>query len=124
MNSTHVDLLGRALDLGICDFAMVNDHGPPSVSVGTRGSQPPMLLREEGLGVGEEQDIIALGTIDLAPGVHDPSIIACDGGHNVHTLVLELAALLEVGRKVVGLAARRESAYCAIMSILLLGRRV
>ena len=109
-DGAHIDILGGLFVLNICDLAVVDDHGPPSIALSTWRGLPCVLLGEEGLGVGEEQDIIALGAVDLAPGVHDPGVVARNGGDDVYALVLELAALLEVGGKVVGLAAGREGA--------------
>lgn len=54
-------------------------------------------------------DLVALDLVDLAPSAHDPCIIGCNNGNLVHTLALQIAVLLNVGRKVVCLAARGES---------------
>ena len=69
-----------------------------------------MVLREASLGIRQEEDIIALDVIDLAPRVHDPRIIAGDDGDDVDALGLQLRELLDVGWKVESLAAGREGA--------------
>ena len=60
------------------------------------------------LGVGQEQDVVALDLVDLAPGVHDPGIVVGNDGDVVDALALELLKLGDVGRQVVGLAAGSE----------------
>ena len=52
--------------------------------------------------------VTADNLVGLAPSVHDPSIVAGDDGNEVDALALELVELLNVGRKVVGLAAGSE----------------
>jgi hypothetical protein len=69
-----------------------------------------VVLGEETLGVGEEEDVIALDAVDLAPGVHDPRVVRRDNGNDIDALALQLPQLLNVGRKVVRLAAGCERA--------------
>jgi hypothetical protein len=66
-----------------------------------------MLLGEESLGVAQEQHLIALDAIDLAPRVHDPAVVGRNGRDNVDALFAELGAVLDVRREVVGLAAAK-----------------
>ena len=73
----------------------------------------PFLIRilgEESLGVAEEEDIVTLDAVDLAPGVHDPRVVRRDNGNDIDALALQLTQLLNVGRKVVRLAAGCERA--------------
>jgi hypothetical protein len=67
-----------------------------------------VVLGEEGLGVAEEEDVITLDTVDLAPGVHDPAVVAGNDSDDIDALALQVAELLDVGRQVVGLATGRE----------------
>jgi hypothetical protein len=83
---------------------MVEHHSPASVPV-THARRPAILLAEEGLGIAEEQDLVALDAIDLAPCVHDPAVVGGDGCDNVDALVGEGLAVLDVGGKVIGLAS-------------------
>ena len=71
-----------------------------------------MVLGEEGLVIGEHEEVIAFGdAIDLAPSVEDKLVVVGDEGDNVDTLGLELVELLDVGREVVGGAAGGESTW-------------
>jgi hypothetical protein len=83
---------------------VVEDHSPAAVAV-AHACRPAVLLGEESLGVAQEQDFIALDAVDLAPGIHDPAVVGRNGRDNVDALLAELGAVLDVGRKVVGLAS-------------------
>ena len=94
----------------------------------THTRRPAVPLREERLGVGEEQldssqnlnscprkeccesthDVIVLNAIDLAPCIHDPAVVARNDGHNIDAFGLELANLLNIRRKVTSLAPGSE----------------
>ena len=76
----------------------------------TRTSSPAVVLREERLGIAEEKDVVTLDTVDFAPSVHDPRVVRRNDSDDVNALALELREFLDVGRKVVGLAARCECA--------------
>ena len=55
MTTTYGDLSGVGLVLGVGDGAiLLDDHGPAAIAVAHAGS-PAVVLREEGLGVGEEE---------------------------------------------------------------------
>lgn len=89
---------------------MIEYHGPTTIAVAHAG-RPAVLLAEECLGVAQEEDIVTLDAIDLAPRVHDPGVVGRNCGHDIDALVAELAALLDVGREVVGLAAGCEGTW-------------
>lgn len=46
--------------------------------------------------------------VDLAPSVHDPSVVGGDDGDEIHPLGLQVIKLLDVRWEVVGLAAGGE----------------
>ena len=101
---TYRDLTRALLVLGVDDLAVVEDHSPATVAV-AHTSRPTVFLGEEGLGVAEEEDLVALDAVDLAPSVHNPGVVARDGSNDINTLVLELLCLCDVGREMVGLAS-------------------
>lgn len=74
---------------------------------------------------GDTHNIVTLDTVDLAPSVHDPSVVRGDDGDNVDALALDLLDLLDVGGQVASLAAGRESA-CPVLIMLhfFQGRRI
>lgn len=69
-----------------------------------------MLLAEERLGVAQKQHLIALDTINLAPRIHNPRVIAGNSRHDIYALLTELVGVLDVGREMVCLAAGGEGA--------------
>lgn len=106
---THSNLTRALLVLGVDDLAVVKDHGPATVTV-AHTSGPAVVLAEEGLGVAQEQDLVAVDAVDLAPCIHDPGVVGSNGGDHVNALVLELLGLGNVGRQVVCLTAGCEGA--------------
>lgn len=97
----------------------------------THASRPAMLLREESLCVTQEElwrvshtsvfsqflhtyNIITLHTIDLAPSIHDPAIVACNGSDDVNALLAKLVDVLDIRGKVVSLAAGSESTLMVV----------
>ena len=88
---------------------MIEDHSPATVAV-AHTRRPTVLLGEKGLGIAKEKDIVVLDAIDLAPGVHDPAVVACNGSNDVNALLLELLGLCNVRREMVCLAAWGEGA--------------
>jgi hypothetical protein len=103
------DLTRVALILSIGNLAIIKDHSPATIPI-AHTSSPAIVLGEESLGVAEEQDIVALDAIDLAPCIHDPGVVRRDHGNDVDALALQLRQLLDVGGQVVGLAAGGEGA--------------
>jgi hypothetical protein len=83
---------------------VIENHSPAAITV-AHTRLPAVLLGEEGLGVAQEQHIVALDAIDLAPSVHDPAVVGRNGRDDVNALLGELGAVLDVGGEVVGLAA-------------------
>lgn len=109
---SYLDVLEASLVLSVTDGAvLLDDHSPATGAVTlVRASLPAVVLGEEGLAVGEHEEVLALGNaVDLAPSVEDKLVVVGDESNNVDTLGLELLELLDVGRKVVGGAARGES---------------
>lgn len=119
-NSTYRDLTGALLVLSVCDLAVIEDHSPATVAV-THTRLPAMLFGEECLGIAQEQHLVALDAIDLAPRVHDPRIVARNRGDDVNALLAEFGCLLDVRRQVVRLAAGCEGAGNAEDDDLLVG---
>ena len=92
ISARNSNLARVALVLRVGDFAVVEDHSPAtavhtlafpyqfllfqrySLPV-THTSSPRIVLREEGLGVTEKEDVVTLNTVDLAPSVHDPRVV-------------------------------------------------
>lgn len=107
---TYIDLADPALLLGIRDGAiLLDDHGIPGVPVRGLLGVPPNLMRELGLGIAHEQDLVgALDAVDFGPGAHDPCVVEADHDDLVDALGGDLVELLNVWRDVVGLAARGE----------------
>jgi hypothetical protein len=93
---TYRDLTRALLVLGIDDLAVVKDHSPATVTV-AHTRRPAVLLGEESLCVAEEKDLVVLDAVDLAPGVHDPAVVARNGSNDIDTLFLELLGLCNVG---------------------------
>lgn len=83
---------------------MIKHHRPASVTV-AHTRRPAIVLAEESLGVAQEEHVVTLDAIDLAPRIHDPAVVGRNGRNDVDALVGELAAVGDVGGKVVGLAA-------------------
>ena len=109
IRARHSNLSRTRLILRIRDGAILLHHNRiPAVPI--RAQRPAMVLREARLGVGEEEQIVALDVVHLAPGVHDPRVVGGDDGDDVDALGLQLRQLLNVGREVHGLAAGREGA--------------
>jgi len=119
---TYRNLTRVLLVLSIRDLAVVDDHSPTAtVTCQNRSSwHPPCLfdllavahtrlpavfLAEECFGVTQEQHLITLDSIDLAPRVHDPAVVARDRCNDIDALLAELGGLLDVGGQVEGLAA-------------------
>ena len=109
LSTRDSDLARVALILSVGNLTIIKDHSPATVPV-AHTSSPAIVLGEERLGVAEEQDIVALDAIDLAPCVHDPGIVRRDDGNDIDALALQPRQLLNVGRQVVGLAAGGEGA--------------
>lgn len=110
--TSYLDVLDASLVLGVADGSvLLNDHGPATSAAALVCSNlPAVVLREEGLAVGEHEEVLALrDLVDLAPSVKDKLVVVGDEGNNVDALGLELLELLNVGRKVVGGAAGGES---------------
>jgi hypothetical protein len=107
--ATYRHLTGALLVLSISDLAVVENHSPATIAV-THTGRPAMLLGEERLGIAQEQDLIALDAIDLAPSIHDPGVVRRNSSDNIDALVLELLGFRNVGGKVVGLATGCEGA--------------
>lgn len=61
--------------------------------------------------------IIVGDLIYLAPGVHDPSIVVCNESNHVNALIGKLLAVLDIWRKVEGLAAGGESTFQELASV-------
>ena len=128
--STYRHLARALLILSIGDLAvLVDDHGPTAVTV-THAGSPSVVLGEEGLGVAEEElrisvrrfprqaevrgsthKIVSLDAVDFAPRVHNPRVVGSNHGHDINALGLEFAQLLDVRRKVAGLATRSEGTW-------------
>ena len=107
--ATYRNLTRALLVLGVDDLAVIEDHSPATVAV-AHTRRPTVLLGEEGLGVAEEKDLVALDAVDLAPSVHNPGVVARNGSNDINTLVLELLGLCDVGREMVCLASWGEGA--------------
>ena len=69
-----------------------------------------MVLAKERLGVAQEEHLLTLDAVDLAPRIHNPAVVARNRGNDVDALGLELCGLGNVRRQVVRLAARGEGA--------------
>lgn len=77
------DVLGTLL-LSEGDLAVVNDNG---VTVGTTLIVGPAnALGELGLGVGQEENVVASDAVGLAPGAHDVGIVVGENGNHINTL--------------------------------------
>jgi hypothetical protein len=100
LSTRNSDLAGALLVLSIGDFAMIQDHRPATVAI-SHPSLPAMVLREESFRVTQEQDIVTLDPVDLAPSIHDPAVIGCDDGNNVNSFLAELLAILDIWWKMV-----------------------
>lgn len=126
MGGTHRDLAGVGLILRVRDGAiLLDDHGPAAIAV-TNTGLPSVVLRELGLVVAEEVLIYLLATslairkertydgllslVNLAPCVHDESVVEGNDSNSINTLGLQLIELLNVRRDVEGLATGSESA--------------
>lgn len=108
----YLDVLEMGFVLSVADGAvLLDDHGPATSAITLVGAGlPAVVLGEEGLAVGEHEEVLTLGdAVDLAPSVKDKLVIVGNEGNNVDALGLELLELLYVGRKVVCGAAGGES---------------
>ena len=58
---------------------MVKDHSPATIAI-THTRSPAVVLGEEGLGIAQEEDLVALDTVDLYlfSGLSSNSIIALE----------------------------------------------
>jgi hypothetical protein len=99
---------------------VVEDHSPATIAVAHTGT-PSMLLGEERLGIAQEQDLIALDAVDLAPSIHNPGVVRRNGSDNIDALVLELLGFRNVRGEVVGLATRGEGAWDGEENYFLVG---
>lgn len=106
---------------------MVDDHGPTTTTTSQQihslhlsdpidllaiahARLPAVLLAEECLGVAQEQHLITLDSINLAPCVHHPAVVARNCRNDIDALLAELGRLLDVRGQVEGLAAGSEGA--------------
>lgn len=55
-------------------------------------------------------NVVSCDLVDLAPSIHDPSIVVGDDSNKVNSLGLKLAEFLDVRGQVVRLATRSEGA--------------
>lgn len=92
------------LDIGIHHLAVVQQHCPPS---GSASSCPSQALGEPGIGVGQEDHIIA-HPIGLAPGTHDERIVGGHDRYHVDPLALEVPETLQITGQVLDGARRRK----------------
>ena len=107
--NTYRNLTGALLVLSIHYLAMVEHHSPATVTV-THTRLPPMVLAKKSLCVAQEEDLVALDAVDLAPCIHHPGIVARNRGNDVDALCLELCRFGNVRRQVVCLATWSEGA--------------
>lgn len=102
MRKTHLeDVLGTLL-LSEDDLAVVNDDGV-TVSAALLIS-PANALGELGLGVRQEENIVASDGVGLAPGAHDVGIVVGENGDNINTLGPQGREVLNVSGDVGGRA--------------------
>lgn len=90
----------RRLTSSVGDLAVVNDNGV-TASAALLVS-PANALRELGVGVGEEENVVVGDLVGLTPGAHDEGIVVGKDGNNVDTLLADLRELLNVLGDVVG----------------------
>jgi hypothetical protein len=65
-------------------------------------------------------NIISCDLVHFTPGIHDPTIIVCNECDNIHALLLQRTEVLNVRRKMSGLATRSESSYKFQLVLLVL----
>jgi len=119
IGTRNIDIPRALLVLGIRDgTVLLNNHSPTTVAV-AHASVPTVLLAEEGLGVGQQDNfVIGRDLVDLAPGAHDEGVVGRDHGDLVDALLLQVADLLDVWGQVIGLAAGGESACDMVLGLL------
>ena len=76
------------------DLAVIDDDTETTGTAIRLG--PADALGELGVRVGQEEDVIVLDTVGLAPGTHDVGIIDGNDGDDIDALGLELGKLLNV----------------------------
>lgn len=104
IDSTYLNVTDGLLGLGVANLAVLLDYHSPSTETVAHTCQPAVLLAKVGLRVAHEGDEIAFRDIvDLAPSVHDPSVVRSDDDDLVDTLRLECVALLDEGGYMVDL---------------------
>lgn len=127
--SSHLDSALLSLDLGVTNFAVVDDDRIPA-GAARCAIGPANALREFGLGVGEEElfgtisyrstrvrprpcthNLITLYFVGLAPGAHHERVIECNHCDDIHTLLSELRQVLDVAGHVVHGAGRGKSPW-------------
>lgn len=100
------DGAGLGLMVSVRDGAVINNHSPAAIAVSHTGS-PAVVLGEHGLGVGHHANLgLAGDLVDLAPGVHDPGIVAGNDDHEVDAFAGELVDFGNERREMQCLAAR------------------
>lgn len=127
MGRTYLSGLRVLLVLGVADgTVLLDDHGPTASAL---AQVPAVLLGELGVGVTEQEEVLALGNLkNLAPAVpvsesemcvycrclvrsvHDKGVVESDEGELVDTLGLQLRPSLSERRQVVGGAGGGEGA--------------
>lgn len=127
--SSYLDSALLSLDLGVTNFAVVDDDRIPA-GTARRAIGPANALREFGVGVGEEElfstisyrstrvgpgpsthNLITLHFVGLSPGAHHEWVIECNHRHDIHALLSELRQVLDVAGHVVHGAGRGKSTW-------------
>jgi hypothetical protein len=109
LSTTNRHLTRALLVLSIHHLAMIKHHSPAPIPV-AHARRPAMLLAEERLSIAQEQHLVALDAVDLAPRVHHPAVIGRNRSDDIDTLLAELLDVLDVWGEVVRLAAGCEGA--------------
>jgi hypothetical protein len=103
LSTRNADLTRALLVLGVDNLTIIKYHSPAPIAI-AHTRIPAIVLAKERFSVAEEQDLIALDAIDLAPRIHHPAVVGRNGRDNVDALVGEGLAVLDVWGQVECLA--------------------